>query len=178
MTSTMCDPAAQILRDNEFIDDETLVKIQKIIMPLLMYVEVSRMQCRTLSLSQIAENPSMRWIINYDPDSEQIDKFRDSAKRVEEFECTLLCPHDLENQDSFYYTTPYAICYQLKNKKDECQNEDQLKEDIGNIYYALSNSKENLRLDLDIKSFENQYHSVNELLNKKWAVFESLWTEG
>ena len=59
MTSTMCDPAAQILRDNEFID-ETLVKIQKIIMPLLMYVEVSRMQCRTLSLSQIAENPSMR----------------------------------------------------------------------------------------------------------------------
>ena len=60
MTSTMCDPAAQILRDNEFIDDETLVKIQKIIMPLLMYVEVSRMQCRTLSLSQIAENPSMR----------------------------------------------------------------------------------------------------------------------
>ena len=60
MTSTMCDPAAQILRDNEFIDDETLVKIQKIIMPLLMYVEVSRMQCRTLSLNQIAENPSMR----------------------------------------------------------------------------------------------------------------------
>ena len=59
MTSTMCDPAAQILRDNEFID-ETLVKIQKIIMPLLMYVEVSRMQCRTLSLSHIAENPSMR----------------------------------------------------------------------------------------------------------------------
>ena len=59
MTSTMCDPAAQILRDNEFID-ETLVKIQKIIMPLLMHVEVSRMQCRTLSLSQIAENPSMR----------------------------------------------------------------------------------------------------------------------
>ena len=59
MTSTMCDPAAQILRDNEFID-ETLVKIQKIIMPLLMYEEVSRMQCRTLSLSQIAENPSIR----------------------------------------------------------------------------------------------------------------------
>ena len=59
-----------------------------------------------------------------------------------------------------------AICYQLKNKKEECQNEDQLKEDLGNLYNILTNLKENLRLHLDTQNFENQCHSVNELLNK------------
>ena len=72
---------------------------------------------------------------NYDPDSKQIDEFRDSAKRVEEFMCTLLCPHGLENRNSFYYTILYAIRYQLRYKKDECQNEDQLKEDVDRNLY-------------------------------------------
>ena len=57
--------------------------------------------------------------------------------------------HCLENQDFFCYAILYAIPYQLKNK-DECQNEEQLKEDLGNLYITLSNLKENLRLDLDI----------------------------
>ena len=60
----------------------------------------------------------------------------------------------------------YAICYQLKNKKEECQNKDQLKEDLGNLYDTLSNLKENLRLDLDLQNFENQCHSFNKLLIK------------
>ena len=53
---------------------------------------------------------------------------------------TLLCPHGLENQDSFYYAILYAIWYQFKNKKSECQNENQLKEDLGNdnVYDTLS----------------------------------------
>ena len=57
---------------------------------------------------------------NYDPISEQINKFRDSAKRIEEFKSTLLCLHNLENQDSFYYAILYAIRYQVKNKEDKC----------------------------------------------------------
>ena len=56
----------------------------------------------------------------YDPDSDKVDEFRDSAEWVEEFVCTLLCPHGLENQDSFYYTILYAIRYQIKNKRDKC----------------------------------------------------------
>ena len=103
---------------------------------------------------------------NYDPNSEQIEKFRDSAKLIEELMRTLLCPHSLKNQDSFYYAILYAFRYQLKNKKDVCQNEDHLKEDLENLYDTLSNSKENLRLDLDIQTFQNQCHSVNELFNK------------
>ena len=49
---------------------------------------------------------------------------------------TLLYPHCLENQYSFYY----AIWYQFKNKKSECQNENQLKENLGNdnVYDTLS----------------------------------------
>ena len=72
---------------------------------------------------------------NYDPDSKQIHEFRDSAKRVEEFMCTLLCSHGLENRNSFYYTILYAIRYQLRYKKDECQNEDELKQDVGRNLY-------------------------------------------
>ena len=88
---------------------------------------------------------------NYYPNSEQIDEFRDSAKRTEEFQHILLCLHGLENQDSFYY----AIHYQSKNKKGECRSENQLKQDIENddLYDTLLNSKENLRLDLEIQKF-------------------------
>ena len=103
---------------------------------------------------------------NYDPSSEQIDKFRGSAKWIEKFKRTFLCPHGLKNQNSFYYAILYAIRYKPKNKKEECQNKDQLKEDLGNLYNTLLNLKENLRLDLDTQSFENQCYSVNKLLNK------------
>ena len=77
--------------------------------------------------------------------------------------------YSLENQDSFYYAILWAIPYQFKNKKDVCQNEDQLKKDLGNdnLYGTLKRIlKENLRFDLDIQSFKNQCHSVNKLLNK------------
>ena len=70
---------------------------------------------------------------NYNPNSEQIDEFRDSAKLMEKLMHTLLCPHSLENQDSFYYAILYAFHYQLKNKKDVCQNKDHLKEYLGNL---------------------------------------------
>ena len=59
--------------------------------------------------------------------SEQIDEFRDSAKQIEEFKCTLLCPRGLVNLDSFYSAILYAIRYQFKSKKGECQNDNQLK---------------------------------------------------
>ena len=62
----------------------------------------------------------------------------------------------------------YAIRHQLKNKKIECQNDDELKKDIDNdkLYDALSAAKEKLQLDLDIQNFERQSFSVNDLLNK------------
>ena len=58
---------------------------------------------------------------------------------------------------SCYYGILYAIRYQFKNEKDVY---------LGNLYDTLSNLNKNLRLDLGIQNFENQCHSVNELLNK------------
>ena len=68
--------------------------------------------------------------------------------------------------DSFYYAVLYATRHHLKNKKDVCQKKDKLKEDLGNLYHIILNLKENLKLDLDIQNFENQCHSVNEILSK------------
>ena len=39
---------------------------------------------------------------NYNPGSEQIFEFRDSAKQINEFKNTVLCPHGLVNLDSIY----------------------------------------------------------------------------
>ena len=36
-----------------------------------------------------------------------------------------------------YYAILYAICYQFKNKKDDCQNEDHLKQDIEKIIFTI-----------------------------------------
>ena len=73
-----------------------------------------------------------------------------------------------ENFDSFYYEILYAIQYQLKNKKVECQKDNELQKDIDNdkLYKVLSATKEKSRLDLDIQNFENKCFSVNDLLNK------------
>ena len=115
--------------------------------------------------SQEANNYCMD---DYDPTKNTIDEFRNSAKRVEDLKQTLLIPQGPKNIDSFYYCLLYAIRYQLKNKKNECQNDDELKMDIDNdkLYDALSAIKEKLRLDLDILNFENQCFSVNDMLNR------------
>ena len=75
---------------------------------------------------------------DYVPSDDIIDEFKDSAKKVEYFKSTLLIPHSPENKDSFYYALLFAIHYQLKNKKDECQV-DELKKDKVNdqIYDAI-----------------------------------------
>ena len=57
---------------------------------------------------------------DYDPSNKIIDEFKHSAKKVEDFKCTLLIPQSFENIDSFYYVLLYVIRYQLKNKKIEC----------------------------------------------------------
>ena len=77
---------------------------------------------------------------DYDPSEEIIDEFKDSAKKFQDFKRTLLITHNFEIIDSLHYAILYAIRYQLKNKKIECQNDNQLKKDINNdkLYNALS----------------------------------------
>ena len=105
---------------------------------------------------------------DYNPSKEMIDEFKNSAKKIEDFKRTLLILQSFENIDSFYYALLYVIRYQLKNKKIECQNDDELKKDIDDdkLYGTLSAVNEKLRLDLDIKNFENQCFSVIDMLNK------------
>ena len=112
------DSAMQTVDDDEFIDDET--QIDESIEDYYAFTNV----CRSVengkqnsfleSDSRESHEVNNYCNDNYDPDSEQIHKFRDSAKRVQEFERTLLCPQCLEIQDSFYYAILFAICYQLE----------------------------------------------------------------
>ena len=105
---------------------------------------------------------------NYDPVQDEIDEFRDSTTRVEEFKHTLFCLQVAQNPDSFYYAILYDLRHKNKNCKDTCDSDDQLKRDIENdkLFEALSKAKVNLRLDLDIQNFENQCYLVNSLLNE------------
>ena len=105
---------------------------------------------------------------NYDPVQDEIDEFRDSTTRVEEFKHTLFCRQGAQNPDSFYYAILYDLRHKNKNCKDTCDSDDQLKRDIENdkLFEALSKAKVNLRLDLDIQNFENQCYLVNSLLNE------------
>ena len=54
---------------------------------------------------------------DYDPTKETTGKFKNSTKRLRDFNQTILIPYGLENIDSFYYCLLYAIRYQLKNQK-------------------------------------------------------------
>ena len=76
------------------------------------------------------EKYALLWKMNFE--FRDSDEFRESAKQIEEFKYTLLRLHGLENQDFFYYAILCAICYHFKNKKNDCQNENQLKQDIEN----------------------------------------------
>ena len=116
-----CDQAAQTVSDKEFIDDET--QIDDNMEDYYAFINACRsvehaMQDSFLKSDSRESQHEVNNYCNdiYDPDFEQIDKFRDSAERVEEFERTLLCPHGSENQDSCYYVILYAIHHQLKNK--------------------------------------------------------------
>lgn len=67
----------------------------------------------------------------------------------------------------------YDLRFKKKNSKDACESDDQLRKDIENdkFYEALSKSKLDLRLDLDIQTFENQCYLVNLLLNENNLFF-------
>ena len=102
---------------------------------------------------------------DYDPNNEIIVEFKDSAKKLDDFESTLLIPHGFENIDSFYYAFFTYLDIMWKIKNNECVNEDELKKDLVNdeLYDKLLVVKEKLRPD--IQNFENQCFSVNDLLN-------------
>ena len=97
-----CDLTAETVSDDEFIDDETQTD-ENIVDYYYAFTNVSGrvedgMQDFFLESDSSKSHEVNNYCNdNYDPDSEQIDEVRDSAKQVEEFVCTLLCPRCLEN---------------------------------------------------------------------------------
>ena len=113
---------AQSVSDNEFIDDE--VEIDENIEDYYAFANavISVDNAMQDSFLKLDSSESYHHEVNnycddnYDPDSEQIDEFRDSAKRIEEFKHTLLCPYGMENQDLLImrFSTPFAISLKIK----------------------------------------------------------------
>ena len=67
----------------------------------------------------------------------------------------------------FFFTILYATCFQLTEKTNACENEDELKNDINKDYLSeLFLIKNKLKLDFDILNFEQQCHQLNQILNK------------
>ena len=57
-------------------------------------------------------------------------ELKDSKKKVEEFNKTLINPQGDENVDSFFCAILYAIRYTLTEKSDPCENDNELQNDI------------------------------------------------
>ena len=79
----------------------------------------------------------------------------------------MINPQGDENVDSLFYAILYSIKYTLTEKSDPCENDNELQNDtkldgISEIFLM----KENMRLDLDILTFENKCHQINHILNK------------
>ena len=86
----------------------------------------------------------------------RIDDFKDFEYRVKKFKNTLINPHGLNNENSFFYSILYAVRYYLTKKCDYLTKK-QIKVDIGaKIYDKIHPLKSFLKLNLDIFTFENQ----------------------
>ena len=76
-------------------------------------------------------------------------------------------PHGDDNSDSLFFEILYSIRFQLTEKTNACENEDELKNDINKVDLSeLLLIKDKLKLDFDILNFEQQCHRFNQILNK------------
>ena len=73
----------------------------------------------------------------------------------------MINPQGDENADLFFYAILYAIRYTETENSDPCENDINL-DRVSEIFLL----KENMRLDVDILTFENQCHQANNILNK------------
>ena len=59
----------------------------------------------------------------------------------------------------------YAIRFQLTEKTNACENKDELKNEVNKVDLPeLFLIKNKLKMDFDILNFEQQCHSVNQIL--------------
>ena len=71
---------------------------------------------------------------NNEIEEEVVENFKDSKKKVDEFKKALVNTHGNDNSDSFlFFVILYAICFQITEETNVCENEDELKNDISKV---------------------------------------------
>ena len=101
-------------------------------------------------------------------EEEELHEFPNFKAKVKLFRESLICPHGLENPDSFFYSILYAIRHKFTEKVDFLEDEDSLKQDVGlALSHDLFEIKSLLKLDGEDKlNFENQCFQVNTILSR------------
>ena len=155
--------------DNEFIDDSEQVADQS---EYPYFANVTRTYNDTLSRVEDLENLEdldARHYFDSDNDEDDLHDFSKFEAKAQVFRESLICPHGLENPDSFFYAILYAIRHKFTEKVDFLQDEDSLKQDVGiELSRELFEIKSQLRLDgEDRLNFENQCFQINRILSRR-----------
>ena len=151
--------------DNEFIDDSEQQSEQT---EYPYFTNVTRTYSDAMQDNNLEDLDARHYFdsdSDFEDDFHQFLNFKAKAKLFRE---SLICPHGLENPDSFFYAILYAIRHKFTEKVDFLQDENSLKQDVG---FALSDDlfeiKSLLRLDGGDKlNFENQCFKINTILSK------------
>ena len=149
--------------DDEFIDDS----IQPEQSEYPYFSNVTRTYDETLPDEEL-EDLDARHYFDSDDDEDDLHKFSNFEAKLKLFRNSLICPHGLENPDSFFYAILYAIRHKFTEKVDFLQNDDILKQDVGiALFDDLFQIKSLLRLDgIDKLNFENQCFKINTILSR------------
>ena len=149
--------------DDEFIDDS----VQQSEYPY--FTNVSKTYDDTMPDNiEDLEDLDARHYFDSDDDEDDLHNFSNFEAKVKLFRNSLICPHGLENPDSFFYAILYAIRHKFTEKVDFLQDEDSLKQDVGiTLSHDLFEIKSLLRLDGEDKlNFENQCFKINTILSR------------
>ena len=150
--------------DSEFIDDSE--QPQQSEYPY--FSNVTRTYSDTMLDTENLEDLDARHYFDSDDDEEELHEFSNFEAKARMFCESLICPHGLENPDSFFYAILYAIRHKFTEKVDFLQDEDCLKQDVGlALSHDLFEIKSLLRLDGEDKlNFENQCFKINRILSR------------
>ena len=159
---------APSVSDNEFIDDSEQVVDQS---EYSYFANVTRTYNDTLSRIEDLEDLEdldARHYFDSDNDEDDLHDFLNFQAKAQVFRESLICPHGLENPDSFFYAILYAIRHKFTQKVDFLQDEISLKQDVGiDLSHELFEIKSLLRLDgEDRLNFENQCFKINRILSR------------
>ena len=155
--------------DDEFIDDSEQIVVDQSEYPY--FANVTRSYNDTLTRVEdleSLEDLDARHYFDSDNDEDDLHEFSKFEAKARVFRESLICPHGLENPDSFFYAILYAIRHKFTEKVDFLQNEDSLKQDVGiELSRELFEIKSLLRLDgQDKLNFENQCFKINRILSR------------